>query len=114
MKDGGRGGSIPTHRVIVLPWLKRVMQRFVLKDWTAITIGHRIFSWRGLDEVELAHELTHVRQWQKYGVSFVGRYFMASRRASKGGGNRYFDNEFEREAAVAGEAARKREGDSRG
>ena len=86
------------------------MQRFVLENWTAITIGHRIFSWRPLDDAELAHELQHVRQWERYGVGFVAKYLAASRRAAKGGGNRYWDNEFEREAAQAGEAARKREG----
>lgn len=85
------------------------MQRFVLPNWTAITIGSRIFAWRGLDKVELAHELAHVKQWKRYGPSFIVRYFLESRRASKSGGDRYFDNAFEKEATEAGEAARKRE-----
>ena len=86
------------------------MQKFVLPNWTAITIGSRIFSWRALDEVELAHELTHVKQWKRYGLGFIPRYYMASRAASKSGGDRYADNVFEKEAAEAGEKARKREG----
>lgn len=99
----------PKHSVHVLPWLKGPMQRFVLKNWTAITIGSRIFAWRPLDTVELAHELTHVKQWKHYGLSFIVRYFMESRRAASGGGDRYLDNKFEKEAAEAGEKALKRE-----
>ncbi|MGI8927855.1 MAG: hypothetical protein ACR2H0_00110 [Candidatus Limnocylindrales bacterium] len=99
----------PKHSAIVIPWLKGPMQRFVLKNWTAITIGSRIFSWRALDTAELAHELTHVKQWKHYGLSFIVRYLMESRRAARGGGDRYFDNKFEKEAAEAGEKARKRE-----
>ena len=97
------------YRIVVLPWLKGPMQRFVMPDWVAITIGRRIFAWRELDKVELAHELAHVKQWQRYGLTFIARYFMESRRASRSGGDRYRDNRFEKEAAEAGEAARKRE-----
>jgi hypothetical protein len=98
----------PEHKLIVLPWLKSPMQRFVLANWTAITIGRRIFAWRNLDRVELAHELKHVEQWQRYGISFVVLYWMASRNASRSGGNRYFDNKFEKEAVAAADAERKR------
>lgn len=86
------------------------MQRFVLPDWVAITIGRRIICWRDLDHVELAHELKHVEQWKRLGLRFIPLYLLASFRASRSGGDRYRDNEFEREAAEAGEAARKREG----
>lgn len=84
------------------------MQRFVLPNWVATTIGHRIFCWRNLDDTELAHELKHVEQWMKLGLRFIPMYFLASIRASRSGGDRYRDNEFEREAAEAGERARKR------
>jgi len=97
------------HKVMVVPWLKRPMQRFVLSNWVAITIGKRIFCWRDLDEVELAHELKHVEQWKRLGLRFIPMYFLASFRASSSGGDRYRDNQFEREAAEAGERARKRE-----
>lgn len=99
----------PPKRVTVIPWLKRPMQRFVLPNWTAITIGSRIFSWRALDRIELAHELAHVKQWKRYGLGFIVRYFLESRRASRSGGDRYWDNMFEKEAIAAGEAERKRE-----
>jgi len=85
------------------------MQRFVLQNWVAITIGRRIFAWRKLDELELAHELTHVKQWQQYGLSFIVRYFMASRAAAAGGGDRYRDNVYEKEATEAAEKVRKHE-----
>lgn len=88
------------------------MQRFVLPNWTAITIGSRIFAWRALDEPELAHELAHVRQWRRYGLSFIVRYLAASQRAARAGGDRYHDNVFEREAAEAADAARRRTGES--
>jgi len=102
-------GTLPPYRLIVWPWLKAPMQRFVLPNWIAITIGRWIFAWRKLDEAELAHELTHVRQWSRYGLTYVPRYYMASRTAAKSGGDRYFDNAFEREAAQAAEVVRKRE-----
>ena len=96
------------HSVIVLPWLKGPMQRFVLPNWTAITIGRRIFAWRKLDPVELAHELKHVEQWRRHGAAFIAMYWMASRAAAKAGGDRYADNRFEKEAAVAAENERER------
>lgn len=96
------------HSLIVLPWLKGFMQRFVLPNWTAITIGNRIFAWRDLDGVELAHELKHVEQWRRYGPAFIAMYFLASRSAAKAGGNRYADNKFEKEAMAAAEYERKR------
>ena len=99
------------YTVVVLPWLKGPMQRFVLKNWTAITIGSRIFAWRKLDDIELAHELTHVKQWQQYGITFIVRYLMASRAANAAGGDRYWDNVFEREASAA--AAKIRKSDDR-
>jgi hypothetical protein len=97
-----------THSVIVMPWLKVPMQRFVLPNWTAITLGSRIFAWRALDAIELAHELKHVEQWRRHGPAFIVMYLLASRAAAKAGGNRYADNKFEKEAMAAGEAARRR------
>lgn len=94
------------HRLLIIPWLKRPAQRFVLPDWLAITIGRLILAWRPLDDAELAHELTHVRQWQRYGVLFIPRYFRASWRAARAGGDRYRDNVFERAAMAAAERAR--------
>jgi hypothetical protein len=77
-----------------------------MADWLAITIGRWIFAWRPLDAAELAHELEHVRQWQRYGLVFIPRYLAESRRAARSGGDRYRDNRFEVEARAAEEAAR--------
>ena len=99
--------AAPKHQVIVLPWLKRPMQRLVLPNWLAITIGRWIFSWRALDKAELAHELTHVRQWRENGtVGYVRRYMAESARAASAGGDRYRDNKFEVEARAAEDAVR--------
>ena len=94
-----------SHVVHVVPFLRRP-GRLLLPDWLAITIGRRIFTWRAMDEVELAHELEHVRQWERYGVLFIPRYLRASWRAWGAGGHRYYDNVFEVEARAAAERAR--------
>jgi hypothetical protein len=96
------------HSLIVLPWLRRFMQRFVLPNWAAISIGRWIFAWRDLDPVELAHELKHVEQWRRYGLKFIPMYLRESSRAAREGGHRYFDNQFEKEAVAAAEKERQR------
>ncbi len=99
----------PDHRLIVLPWLRRPGRILLLPNWLAITVGRWIFAWRPLDEAELAHELTHVRQWQRYGLRFIPRYLRASwRAASREGGDGYRDNPFEREARTAEDAVKQR------
>ena len=97
----------PAHRVIVLPFLKGLGNRFVMPGWLAIAIWRFIFAWRPLDEVELAHELAHVRQWIANGWSYIPRYLAESRRAAKTG-DRYRDNRFEVEARAAADAVRDR------
>ena len=99
-------GYVPLHRHLVIPWIRPLAQRFILPDWLAITIGRLIISWRPLDAVELAHELAHVRQWQRHGLLFIARYLAASRKAAKAGLDRYRENEFEIEARAAEEAVR--------
>lgn len=94
----------PPHRIHVLPWLRGLGGRVLLPDWLAITIGHDIWCWRQLDEVELAHELCHVRQWERYGLRFMARYALASWVATRAGGHWYRDNAFEVAARAAGSA----------
>lgn len=106
MNDASKAAA-PAHRVIVLPFLRRFGNRLVLPGWLAITIGRFIIAWRQLDEVELAHELAHVRQWNENGLRFIPRYLAESRRAAKGG-DRYRDNRFEVEARAAADAVAKR------
>jgi hypothetical protein len=97
----------PDYKLVVLPWLRRIGQRFVLPNWLAITIWRWIFAWRPLDDAELAHELAHVRQWRRHGLLFIPRYLGASRQAARAGGDRYGDNAFEVEAEAAAEAVRR-------
>ena len=96
----------PAHHVIVLPFLKALGARFIMPSWLAITIGRWIFAWRTLDEAELAHELTHVKQWRANGLMYIPRYFAESSRAKVTGGDRYRDNKFEIEARAAEDAIR--------
>jgi hypothetical protein len=96
----------PRHRLLVIPLIRRPAQRFILPNWLAITIGPLIISWRPLDPVELAHELAHVRQWQRHGIFFIWLYMRASSRAEAAGLDRYHDNVFEVEARAAAEAVR--------
>jgi len=85
----------PTYRVHVLPWLRPLGGRVLIANWLAITIGHDIWCWRPLDVAELAHELCHVRQWERYGVSFIGAYALASMVALSSRRHWYRDNAFE-------------------
>ncbi|MGI8534665.1 MAG: hypothetical protein ACR2LP_07300 [Candidatus Limnocylindrales bacterium] len=90
----------------VWPWTRRPAQRLLLPHWLAITFGHHIISWRELDDGELAHEAAHVEQWRRYGLRFIPRYLLAGRRASRAGGDRYRDNEFETAARAEEELVR--------
>ena len=92
---------MPAYRCIVLPWIKPIGQKVFLPTWLAITIGPFIISWQKLNEIELAHELEHVRQWRKNGLMYIPRYLASSSAAAKAGKDRYLDNEFEVEARAA-------------
>jgi hypothetical protein len=93
------------YRVHVLSPLRRP-GHVIFPNWLAITIGGHIWTWRRLDGPELAHELKHVEQWRRHGlIGYPIRYWQSSLRALRAGGNWYWDNEFEREARAAGEAA---------
>lgn len=104
MARPGRGydrAVITTHRVHVVPRLRRIGRAMLIRDWLAITIGRDIWTWRALSDAELAHELEHVRQWQRYGPLFIPRYARASWRAARAGGHWYRDNAFEVAARAA-------------
>jgi hypothetical protein len=97
------------HRIHVWPWLRHPGS-LVMRDWLAITIGHRIFAWRAMTATELEHELEHVRQWARHGLSFPLSYLAASLRARRSGKRWYRDNRFEEEArAAAARLARMRD-----
>lgn len=95
------------HRVVVLPWL-RLLGGLVVDRWLAITIGRTIFAWRRLTDVELEHELEHVRQWARHGILFPFVYLAESLRARRAGKRWYADNRFEAEARKAASTLRKR------
>ena len=98
------------YRVVVLPFLRGIGHRFILKNWLAITIWHWIFAWRPLDDAELAHELCHVGQWHEHGfLGYIRAYLGESRRARSAGQDRYRDNRFEVEAGAAADAVSRRE-----
>lgn len=88
------------HRVVVLPWL-RPLGRVLLPNWLAITLGRTILTWRALTAPELAHELEHVRQWERFGIAFPFAYLAESYRARRAGGRWYGDNRFEAAARRA-------------
>ena len=95
--------------MIVVPWLKRPGHYFLLPSWLAITIDRWIFAWRPLDDAELAHEVCHVRQWQRYGfIGYIVAYMRESAREKRLGKDRYRDNRFEVEARAAEDAVRRR------
>lgn len=96
-----------SHRVVVLPWL-RLLGRFLIDNWLAITIGRTVFAWRALNDVELEHELEHVRQWRRYGVAFPAVYLAAALRARRAGKSWYRDNRFEEDARKAASSIKKR------
>ena len=66
---------------------------------SAMTLGHTIV---GLTKSDLdrtrAHEMIHVRQYERWGFFFVPAYFLASLIAWWQGKNYYRDNAFEVEA----------------
>lgn len=88
------------YRVLIRPGWKPVMDK-VIEDWVAIAIGHTIIAARPLQPSELAHELVHVAQWDRYGLTFPFRYAWSSIRASFAGKHWYWNNEFEEEAYSA-------------
>jgi hypothetical protein len=94
------------HRLHVVRVLRSPGER-LFRDWLAITLGRHIWAWRPLSPSELAHEVTHVRQWVRHGWFFPAAYALASVRALMTGGHWYRDNAFEKEArASADEVAR--------
>lgn len=76
--------------------------------YRAITLGHVIVAvTRGDLQRSLAHELVHVRQYERWGVLFFPAYAASSLWQWLRGGRAYWDNCFEIEA-------RQRSGDGTG
>ncbi len=75
---------------------------WLLNPWArieAITLGHVIIARDSATAKRLrAHEHTHVRQYERWGVIFPIAYLVASATAVFKGGDAYRDNVFEVEA----------------
>ena len=95
---------MPRHHVHVVRWLRRP-GRLLIPDWLAITFGRHIWAWRALGKRELAHELAHVKQWDRYGVLFGLRYVAACWSSWRAGTHWYRGNRFEVEAREAADRA---------
>lgn len=90
------------HRVHVVPWLRRPGS-LLIPDWLAITFGRDIIAWREMNANELAHELAHVRQWNRHGPLFALRYLAACLASRRAGTGWYRGNRYEVEARKAAE-----------
>lgn len=72
--------------------------------YRAITFGQVVLAVDELDAATLAHELIHVRQYERWGPLYVPAYLLGSVAALLRGRHYYRDNPFEIEAR--GPAAR--------
>ncbi|HWL64890.1 MAG TPA: hypothetical protein VNP73_02855 [Actinomycetota bacterium] len=63
--------------------------------YRAVTFGHVVLCVDELDEGVLAHELVHVRQYEKWGPLFIPAYLVAAGMARVRGGHAHRDNRFE-------------------
>ena len=71
---------------------------------SAMTFGHLVIARDRFHlEISRAHELVHVRQYERWGPLFIPAYLLASLWAQLRGGNYYRDNYFEREARALSE-----------
>ena len=77
-------------------WPRRLGWRY-----RAITFGHVVLSVDELDAETLAHELVHVRQYERWGPLLWPAYALSSLWERIHGRDAYWDNHFEREARRA-------------
>lgn len=71
-------------------WPRRLGWRY-----RAITFGHVILCVDRADDELLAHELVHVRQYERWGPFFIPAYAVASAWTGARGRGAYADNPFE-------------------
>ena len=65
----------------------------------AQTLGRYVFARERLPETTIAHEIEHVRQWQRLGPLFLPAYFASSGLALLHGRHPYSANRFEEAAS---------------
>lgn len=63
--------------------------------YRAITFGHVVLCCDRIDARLMAHELAHVRQWERWGPVLLIAYPLASLTARLRGGHAHRDNPFE-------------------
>jgi len=80
-------------------WPRRLGWRY-----RAITFGHVVLCVDRLDERTLRHEFAHVRQFERWGLTFPPVYLGACLVAMVRGGHYYRDNTFERAARRAADS----------
>jgi hypothetical protein len=61
----------------------------------AQTLGRYVFSRGPMSPVILAHEVEHIRQWERFGPFYLLFYFCSSALALARGRRPYWDNAFE-------------------
>ena len=98
---GGRGAALSRHA----RFLRRRRQRIFLlhcpfvRGASAMALGHVVLAQTTNDLAHsYAHELVHVRQYERWGPLFVPAYVAAAAWQVTHGRHPYWDNPFEREA----------------
>jgi hypothetical protein len=89
-----------THGIVLAEgagWPRKLGWRY-----RAITFGHVVLCVDRADDQLIAHELVHVRQYERWGPLFVPAYIAASGAAKARGGRAYADNHFEMAARSIG------------
>ena len=81
-------------------WPRRLGWRY-----RAITFGHVVLCIDDIDDRVLAHELVHVRQYERWGPFFIPAYVLASVWALVRGRRAYADNPFELAARHASDTS---------
>ncbi|HNQ85622.1 MAG TPA: hypothetical protein PLP82_05625 [Deltaproteobacteria bacterium] len=93
-----RDGTLEVAGGRIGAWVNRLPRSL---RFYAITLGHVILgSSHDLLDLHRAHERTHVRQYERWGVLFVPLYLLMSLLQVLRGRDPYRGNTFEREAGV--------------
>jgi hypothetical protein len=90
------GGVIEFHGGAVGLFLRRFP---LVRGAAAMTLGHMVLGQTPADlERCRAHELAHVRQYERWGPLFIPAYLLCSLVQGLRGKDPYLDNPFERQA----------------
>jgi len=79
------------------PRIARYLDRQLMPVY-AQTLGRHVFAREPLPDRTIAHEMEHVRQWQRLGPLFLPAYFASSGMALLRGRHPYSSNRFEEAA----------------